>query len=79
MKPERKAVRPLILSTSLIFLMLVAVMSAPAFTEEAMTRHERGGGVMISLTYLNPAHKAPAGKIAFMLRMNTQFITSFPL
>jgi hypothetical protein len=74
MNPERKAVRPLILTSSLTLLMLAAAVSAPAFTEEALTRQQRGGGVMISLTYLNPAQKTPAGKIAFMLRMNTHSV-----
>jgi hypothetical protein len=74
MHPTRSAKRNLILASSLIFLMLLAPLSVRAFSEESLTRHQRGGGVMLSLTYLNPVQKAPDGKIAFMLRMNTHSV-----
>jgi hypothetical protein len=70
----RKAICTLVLASSMTFLMLFAAFSVQALTEEALTRQQRGGGVVISLTYLNPVQKAPAGKIAFALRMNTHSV-----
>ena len=74
MNPERQAKCTLIFAGSLTVFMLVAAFSVQAFTEEELTQQQRGGGVAISLTYLNPVQKAPEGKIAFMLRMNTHSV-----
>ncbi len=69
-----KAERTIILASSLTFLMLLTALSVRAFSEEALNRQQRGGGVAISLTYLNPVQKAPEGKITFELRMNTHSV-----
>jgi hypothetical protein len=69
-----KAERSIILASSLTFLMLFTALSVQAFSDEALTRKQRGGGVAISLTYLNPTEKAPEGKIAFELSMNTHSV-----